>query len=236
MVAACSGGPSAPAPSPSAAPVFTPFPDGSAAPVVNRALGLGEARHPETFTIDQRLRDAVSRNDRPTIERALEHGADLKAKDDLGRSPLLLAVMDAQSLELVRWLHERGVPVDEPDVSGRTPLSFAADRGDFPIARYLLERKAAVDSRDVMRRTPLMHAAGADHPQVIGLLLEHGADVNVQDQFGDTPLIVACAKGHVEAVKLLLERGADPKLKDQEGRTARERSAPEAAPCLALPH
>jgi ankyrin repeat protein len=236
LVAACSGGPPpTPAPSPSAAAVFTPFPEGSAAPAVNRALGLGEVRNPEPFTIDQRLRDAVSRNDRPTIERALAHGADIRAKDDLGRSTLLLAVMDAQSLELVRWLHEKGVPVDEADVSGRTPLSFAADRGDFPVARYLLERKAAVDSRDMLGRTPLMHAAGADHPQVIGLLLEHGADVNVQDQFGDTPLIVACAKGNVKSATLLLERGADPKLKDQEGRTAKERSAPEAAPCLALP-
>jgi ankyrin repeat protein len=234
LVAACSGG-STPAPSPTAAPVFTPFPEGSAAPVVNRALGLGEVRNPEPFTVDQRLRDAVSRNDRPTIERALERGADVKAKDELGRSPLFLAVMDARSLELARWLHEKGVPVDEPDVSGRSALSFAADLGDFPIVRYLVENGAAVDRRDVQQRTPLMHAAGANHPQIIAYLKERGADVNVRDQFGDTPLIVACAKGNVESVKVLLELGADPKIKDQEGRTAKERSAAEAAPCLELP-
>jgi ankyrin repeat protein len=215
--------------------VATPFPGPSAGPVVNRALGLGEVRNPEPFTMEQRLLDGVSRNDRPTIERALELGANVKAKDDLGRSTLLLAVMDARSLELVRWLHGKGVPIDEPDVSGRTPLGFAADRGDFEIVRYLIEQGAKVDHRDVQQRTPLMHAAGADHPAIIAFLIEHGADVNVRDQFGDTPLIAACAKGNAKSATVLLEKGADTTLKDQEGRTAKERSAPEAAPCLSLP-
>jgi ankyrin repeat protein len=59
--------------------------------------------------------------------------------------------------------------------------------------------------------------------------------VNARDQFGDTPLIAACAKGNVASVTMLLQRGADATLKDQEGRTAKERSAPEAEPCLRLP-
>jgi hypothetical protein len=203
---------------------------------VNRALGMGEVRKPQAFTVDQRLLDAASRNDRPTIERALELGAKLQAKDDLGRSTLFLAVMDAKDLALVRWLHEKGVPVDDADVSGRTPLSFAADYGLLDIARYLIEQGAAVDAADVQKRTPLSHATGADHPDVIALLLDHGAKVNVADQFGDTPLIVACAKGYAETATLLIARGADASVKDQEGRTAKERSAPEAAPCRSLPH
>jgi ankyrin repeat protein len=200
------------------------------------ALGIGEPRKPEPFTLEQRLLDAASRNDRPTIERSLELGAKLQAKDDLGRSTLFLAVMDAKDLALVRWLHEKGVPVDDADTSGRTPLSFAADYGLSDIVRYLVEQGAAVDKADVQKRTPLLHATGADHPDVIAYLLEHGANVNTADQFGDTPLIVACAKGHAEAAALLLKHGADASIKDQEGRTAKERSAPETAPCRSLPH
>src|SRR5205085_2358777 len=154
----------APPPLAAATPrVEIPVPAG---PVVNRALGLGEARNPEPFTLEQRLLDAVSRNDRPTIDKALEMGAKIQAKDDLGRSALFLAVMDAGSLELVRWLHEQGVPVDDADVSGRAPLSFAADYGYLEIVRYLVENGATVDRRDVQQRTPLMHAAGADHPDI----------------------------------------------------------------------
>lgn len=205
------------------------------APGVNRALGLGEVRDPEPFTLDQRLLDAVRRNDRPTIERALELGAKLGAKDDLGRSTLFLAAMDAQSVDLVRWFHEKGVAIDEADVSSRTPLSFAADIGKLEIVRYLVEHGAAVDSRDVQQRTPLLHAAGADHPDVIAYLVDEGADRNARDHFGDTPLIVACAKGNAAAATMLLQKGADASIRDQEGRTAKERSAPGTTPCLSLP-
>ena len=226
---------------PSAA-VTAPAPDdgkpaaANPGPAVNRALGLGEVRAPEPFTREQRLLEGARQNDRATIVRALELGADLKAKDEIGRNALFLAVMDGKSLELTRWLHqEKGLPVDEPDVTGRTPLSFATDTGQLDVTRYLVEQGAAVDSRDFNRRTPLMHAAGADHPDVIAYLLDHGADANARDQFGDTPLIIACAKGNVASATMLLQRGADATIQDQEGRTAKQRSAPEAEPCLRLP-
>ena len=224
-----------PTPTSTSVPSAASSPRAVGAGAVNRALGLGEPRKPEPFTRDQRLLDAVSRNDRDTIQRALELGADLRAKDDLGRSTVLLAVMDAGDLDLVRWLHEKGVPLDEPDVSKRTPLSFAADDGRLEIVRYLVENGAAVDARDVQQRTPLMHATGAGYPDVVAYLAEHGADVNARDQFGDTPLIVACAKGNEAVAALLLQRGADATVRDQEGRTAKERSAPDAAPCRSLP-
>ena len=214
-----------PAP-PSSAPV---------ARVTNRALGLGEVRVPEPFTLEQRLLDAARRNDRTTAARALELGAKLQAKDEIGRSALFLAVLDGQSLELTRWLHEQGLPVDDPDTTGRTPLSFAADFGLLEIVRYLVEQGAAVDSRDTQQRTPLLHAAGGNHPDVIAYLIDAGADKNVRDHFGDTPLIVACAKGNTAAATSLLQRGADASLRDQERRTAKERSAPDTVPCLSLP-
>jgi ankyrin repeat protein len=204
-------------------------------PAVNRALGLGEARNPEPFTVEQRLLDAASRNDRATVERALELGAKLDAKDELGRGVLFRAVMDGQSLEMTRWLHEKGAPVDEPDVTERAPLSFAADFGLTEIAKYLVAEGAVVDRPDNQKRTPLLHAAGGNHPDVIALLVEKGADRNARDHFGDTPLIVACAKGNVAAATKLLQLGVDTTIRDQEGRTAKERSAPESAPCLALP-
>ena len=228
LLAACDDvRPATPAPSPSrvAAP---------ASAERNRAMGTGEARNPQPFTIEQRLLEAVRQGDRPTVERALQLGASVAARDDLGRSTVLLAVMDAANLDLVRWLRERGAELDEPDVGGRTALSFAAADGRVEIARYLVANHARIDSRDVQQRTPLMHAALGSHPEVAALLLDAGADVNVRDQFGDTPLIVACAKGNADTAALLLQRGADPAVRDQEGHTAKERSAPEAGPCRSL--
>lgn len=217
-------------------PVPTPPPaTATTAPASrNLVMGTGEARKPEPFTIEQRLLDAVRRADRPTIEVALSKGAGIDTKDDLGRSIVFLAVLDAGDLDLVRWLRAKGAAVDEPDVGGRTALSFAAANGQLDIVRYLIEQGAAVDHRDMQQRTALFHAALNDRRDVIAFLLDQGADVNRRDQFGDTPLIVACAKGYGEMATLLLERGADPTLKDQEGRTARERAAGGTDACLRL--
>jgi len=232
VAAACE---QAPAPAPWPSPPGRPVASASPGAVRNRALGLGEARNPEPFTLEQRLLDAVRRDDRPALERALERGAKIDAKDDLGRSAVLLAVMDANDLDLVRWLHDRGVALDEADVGGRTALSFAAQSGRLDIVRYLVEHGAGVDRADVQKRPPLFHAAFGDHTDVVAFLLDHGASVDVRDQFGDTPLMIACAKGNAATARLLLARGADPTLRDQEGRTAKARSAPGTAPCLELP-
>jgi ankyrin repeat protein len=199
------------------------------------ALGIGEARAPQPFTIEQRLLDAVRRDDRATVKRALERGATVHAKDDLGRTTVLLATKDVGDLDLIRWLRARGAALDEPDVGGRTALSFAAEAGRLDIVRYLVENGAVVDRRDREQRTALFHAALGNHPDVIAFLADRGADVNARDQWQDTPLIVACAKGNAAAASLLLARGADPSLRDQEGRTARDRSAPGTEPCRRLP-
>ena len=228
LLAACTSGSSAPPPSETRRPspaLTIPAPRG---PV----LGIGEARNPQPFTVEQRLLDAVSRGDRKTIERALEHGTTLGAKDDIGRSVVLLAVLDAGDLDLVRWLHAKGAALDDPDNGGRTALSFAAANGQLEIVRYLAENGASVTRRDVQQRTPLFHAALGDHADIVAFLLDRGADVNARDQFGDTPLIVACAKGYGDTAALLLQRGADATLKDQEGRTARERAAAGTTACF----
>jgi ankyrin repeat protein len=201
----------------------------------NLAMGTGEPRLPEAFTLEQRLRAAVEQGDRATIERALERGADLHSRDEIGRTVVVLAVKYAGDLELARWLHAKGAAVDVPDAGGRTALSFAAEDGRLDAVRWLVEEGALVDRRDVQRRTPLFHAALGGHPEVVRWLHGRGAAVDARDQFGDTPLMVACAKGHDATAAALLELGADPSLRDQEGRTARDRAAPGTERCLGLP-
>jgi ankyrin repeat protein len=197
----------------------------------NRALGIGEPRAAEPFTLAQRYLQAARDGDRRTIERALARGVAADAKDDLGRNALLLAVHDAGDLALARFLHEKGVALDLPDATGRAALSWAAADGRLEIARWLAESGAAIDRPDAERRTPLFHAAAGGHRDVAAFLLERGADPNAADRFGDTPLILACAKGLNDVAALLLERGADPALRNQEGRAAADRAAPGADVC-----
>jgi ankyrin repeat protein len=211
---------------------FAAEPAGDPAPGAN-ALGIGEPRAPEVFTLELRFLDAARRGDRRTLERAIERGVSLETKDDLGRTALVLAARDAESLELVRFLREKGAAVDVPDVAGRAAISFAAESGRLDIVRELAAHGAATDRADGERRTPLFFAVLGDRRETVVFLLERGADPNAANQFGDTPLMMACSKGYGDLATLLLGKGADPSRKDQEGRTARERAAEGTAACLA---
>lgn len=200
----------------------------------NLAMGTGEPRAPEAFTLPQRLLDGVRRGDRATVERALELGAPLDTRDELGRGVVMLAVMDAGDLALVQWLQGRGAGVDVPDVGERTAISYAAADGRLDVVEFLLGAGAAADRADEQGRTPLFHAALNDRVDVVAALTTKGANVNVRDRFGDTPLIVACGKGNAATASKLLALGADPAVKDQEGRTARERADQSATVCRDL--
>jgi cytohesin len=139
------------------------------------------------------------------LELLLEHGADVAARDRVGRTTLHVAI-ENQNPEAAQWLIERGAPVDlsaaagmgdtervasllaeDPSqaraaqADGMTPLFYAAWAGDTCSTRRLLAAGAAVSPR--AKRlwaclTPLHAALQRGHPEVAALLLEHGADLN----------------------------------------------------------
>jgi ankyrin repeat protein len=232
---ACGGGERAAEPDDAGTQIAgeAPAPEAPAVRPDGHALGIGEPLEPAPFTREQRYLEAARQGDLSTLARALELGVAVDAKDDLGRSALLLATRDAGSLEAVVFLEQRGAAADEPDVEGRTPLSWAAEAGHLPLVKHLLERGATLDQPDVQGRTPLFHAVLGNQPETVSFLLDAGADVNPADAFGDTPLMLACAKGRGELAALLLARGADVSLRNQEGRTARDRAAPGTDACFA---
>ena len=200
---------------------------------VNRVMGIGEPRKAQPFTREQRLLHAARTGDRDTIERALELGVSVHTRDDLERSVFLLAVRDAESLELARFLREEGAEIDEPDLSGRTPLSYAASHGDLALASFLVETGAAVDRPDELGRTPLFYAALGNHPALIRYLHGQGAALDVRGRHDETPLIGACSKNADDAARTLLELGADGTLLDRKGRSARDRARSGAPACQA---
>jgi ankyrin repeat protein len=73
---------------------------------------------------------------------------------------------------VARLLVERNdVEADSMDGYGRTPLSWAADRGHEAVVRLLVERDdVEADSKDNSGRTPLSWAAINGHEAVVRLL------------------------------------------------------------------
>jgi ankyrin repeat protein len=74
---------------------------------------------------------------------------------------------------VIKLLHDTGkVDVDCKDSEcGRTPLSWAAEKGHDAVVKLLLDTgKVDVDSQDKYGRTPLSLAAENGHDAVVKLL------------------------------------------------------------------
>jgi ankyrin repeat protein len=112
--------------------------------------------------------------------------------------------------------------LDSKDSYGRTPLSYAAEKGHEAVMKLLVEKGAELETKsDYYGRTPLSYAAEDGHAAVVKLLLEKGAELETKStSSGRTPLSYAAEKGHEAVVKLLVEKGAEPETKDENyGRT-----------------
>ncbi|KAH7308913.1 ankyrin repeat-containing domain protein [Stachybotrys elegans] len=95
------------------------------------------------------------------VKQLLENGAELEAKDEDGRTPLVEAI-EGQHVATVQRLLETGAKVDyhfEVRIDRRyTPLSRAAEKGDEKIVELLLKHNAQPDLKDKSGLTPLARA------------------------------------------------------------------------------
>ena len=126
---------------------------------------------------------------------------------------------------LIKRSHHRPGYTD-PDLAvtiyGRTPLLWAAERGNEEVAKMLLTQQGINPDLAGTGWTPLLSAAKHGHGGVVKMLLElEIVDPNRADtQYGRTSLSWAAGHGHEGIVKMLLaQRDVDPDAADKCGRT-----------------
>lgn len=99
------------------------------------------------------------------------------------------------------------------DAMGRTPLAWAACRGDDRAIVTLLSHGAEVNTLDVQHSGVVGHAADRNYATCVRLLLEAGADPDIASAYGykvGNPLNVAARNASDPLVlKTLLDFGAD---------------------------
>ncbi|NXH85977.1 RN5A ribonuclease, partial [Edolisoma coerulescens] len=80
----------------------------------------------------------------------LEHGVDVKSKDECGKTALILAV-EMESPELVTALLKKDeIDIDDADEEGNTALMVAVEKGDCNIAKLLCEKGARTDDGNLI--------------------------------------------------------------------------------------
>ncbi|NYZ61048.1 ankyrin repeat domain-containing protein [Candidatus Micrarchaeota archaeon] len=165
---------------------------------------LQKASPPNQKLLNQRLFDAVEKQDKTAVKRLIAAGADVNSQDNFEKAwqtPLMKAVC-ARDSDMVRLLVENGA-----DVNAESGL-----RGPF-----------RVDEGNIRALT---YAARVGSTEMIKFLIEHGAETNLK--FGSWQqglLSVAAESGNIEGIRLFLKLGADINEKDKNGRTALQHAA-----------
>ncbi|KAJ3053449.1 Transient receptor putative cation channel sub A member 1 [Rhizophlyctis rosea] len=114
-----------------------------------------------------------------------------------------LNLAEAKSLEMVRYLHSKGVSLDSRGFGKRALLHIT---DDLNILEYAITNGADLEIKTSNGNTPLMSAASAGRYEVAKLLLKHGAKVQPVNAFDPktAPLPVAAENANgLPIVKLL---------------------------------
>ncbi|XP_029170605.1 ankycorbin isoform X2 [Nylanderia fulva] len=143
------------------------------------------------------------------LQTLLEFGADVNAKDEDGRQPILWAA-SAGSVEAILALARAGgsAAAGTSDKDGLTALHCAASRGHARCVEALVNLCGShPDHVDDNGCSALHYAATLGHADATALILKLGADANRQDRKGRTPALCAAAKGQLETLKILSQHG-----------------------------
>ena len=154
----------------------------------------------------------------------LNHGADINARNQLGHTPLCIAIFNNELLA-VNILLAEGADPNIPDKDGSTALDFAVLRMSASMVDDLLAHGANPDKPGDVHSdrfsNPLCEAFGKQYTDdIVSMLLAYGADPNKASKKGDTPLHLAIASSNSICVDILLAHGANPNIRNRSGQTA----------------
>ena len=147
----------------------------------------------------------------PDGSTSLRHADISSATDNLGRTPLHLAIEFLAPHAVVELLVRHGVNIAARDKHGRTPLHTAAFRseGGLRIVDLLIEQGALIGELDRYHRSSLHHAARSGACETVKRLVDLGENINHREVvFGHTPVDTARLWGNKCAYDLLTARGA----------------------------
>lgn len=128
------------------------------------------------------------------------------------------------SVEIVKYLLEKGAKLNVEDKFGRTPLMSLLNKSDstnrLEICKMFIEKGADINAISGGGMSVLAFACETSNLACVKLLLENGADADARkSKYAKTPLMCAVNSfggqvnnGDETIINLLLAAGADPKI------------------------
>ncbi|KAK3711759.1 hypothetical protein RRG08_036965 [Elysia crispata] len=169
---------------------------------------------------------AAGRNNFDLVRKLVEVYPSCVESLDFGEAPLTAAIhgLDGDqevwdgkihcSFELMNFLLQAGVDVNDCHLCGHTPLMFAASAGSDRAVKMLLFHGASVNEVAyevtgyglLKRQTALMMAAYKGWTSIVEKLIQAGSDLNMKDADGENALCLAIKGGKKSCVHVLLKQ------------------------------
>jgi len=125
--------------------------------------------------------------------------------------------------DMIDFLADHGVPVDQKTIGDRTPLHNACSQGNIDGAKALVARGADVNASTDNNGTPLYMAVAGGYSDLVAFLIKSGANVGLIDTSSKRNLLhYSIVKGYLDIATMLIDNGADINQKDSEGMTPLE--------------
>ncbi|KAG5757504.1 hypothetical protein H9Q72_014355 [Fusarium xylarioides] len=182
-------------------------------------LKAGARMDSSNSVLDSSLHEAARRGYHRRIIASLGRTrANIDEKDDLGRTPLILAAREGH-MDTAWLLCKYGADVEAFDHSNYTPLMTASDQGRTSMVTMLIRFGANVLASDIEGNTSMSLASRKGHIGTVACLCNRNAPVNQPNNSGETPLILAANGSHTDMAKELVDAGADINASDNKGFT-----------------
>jgi ankyrin repeat protein len=161
------------------------------------------------LAIGQELPEAVLANQVDVARRLILAGANARAADSHGVTPLSIAALNGNA-EMVKLLLDAGADAQATLLGGETVLMTAARTGSLEAVKALVEAGADVNAAEPRRgQTALLWAAVEGHADVVDYLIGRGANFKTRLGSGFTPFLLAAREGKREVLEVLLRAGVD---------------------------
>jgi ankyrin repeat protein len=184
-------------------------------------LGLSLVTGATTTLGNDALLRAAAAGDLATVQRLVNAGTELEARDAQGRTALLLAV-DGNHVGVATALLNAGASPNTQAANRDTPWLLAGARGRTEILAAMLTAGPDLAIRNRFGGNALIPACERAHVDTVKLLLTTRIDVNHVNDLGWTCLLEIVILGdggprHQEVARLVLAAGADPNIGDRDG-------------------
>jgi len=120
------------------------------------------------------LFQAVIESNETSVKSLLAEGAEVDARDEIGKTPLIIAA-DKGYFPIVQLLIQNGADINAQHNLQWTALMFAAGNGHSTIVKLLVENGANINLVSKSDYTALILASAAGYAEIVDLLLEKRA-------------------------------------------------------------